>query len=279
MARRSVLFSPGDRPELMRKAPATGADAVVFDLEDAVAPGRRAEAREAVAAVLTDPDFDPEAEVVVRLGDPSGDLDAVLVEDARIDAVMTPKVAAAADVERLADRLADRGAALPAFALVESAAGVLAADEIAAADPVDAVAFGAEDFAADVGATRTAGGEEVTYARQRVVAAAAAAGVDAVDTVFTDFEDEAGLRAEAERAVEWGFDGKLAIHPAQVDPINDAFTPEEAAIEWAERVLDARDHAAADDRAVFEVDGEMIDAPLIAQAERIVERAAAAGVR
>ena len=286
MARRSLLFSPGDSPDLMRKAPGAGADVICFDLEDAVAPGRKDEARAAVGEVLADPAFDPDAEVCVRLTaeSPAADLDGVLGEGGedgtgdetgavRLDAVMLPKVEAADRVERVAELCAERGRDLAVFALVETAAGVLSAREIAAADATDALVFGAEDLAADVGATRTDKGTEVLYAREHVVLAASAAGVDAIDTVYTDFSDEAGLREDAAFARRLGYDGKLAIHPAQVEPITEAFTPDPADVEWAERVLDARDEAKREGRAVFQVDGEMIDAPLIAQAERILDRA------
>jgi citrate lyase subunit beta/citryl-CoA lyase len=283
MARRSVLFSPGDRPELMRKAPDSGADVVVFDLEDAVVPDAKADARAAVAEVLTDPDFDPDAEVCVRVN-PTGiaaddDLGAVLAGDPRLDSVMLPKVAAADDVASLHALLDEHGRSLPIVALVESAAGVLNAESIAAADATDAVAFGAEDLAADLGATRTDDGTEVLYAREHVVLAASAAGVDAIDTIHADFEDESGLADETDFALELGYDGKMAIHPAQVPVINDAFTPAPERVEWAERVLDAKAEADAAGRGVFRVDGEMIDAPLIAQAERVLERARAAGER
>ncbi|GAB7008217.1 HpcH/HpaI aldolase/citrate lyase family protein [Halorubrum trueperi] len=286
MARRSVLFSPGDRPELMRKAPSAGADVICFDLEDAVAPRRKGEARTAVREILVDPEFDPAAEVCVRLteAEPSADLDGLLGSataadtdgrNLRLDAVMLPKAESAARVADAAALCADRGLDPAVFALVETAAGVLSAQSIAAAEPTDALVFGAEDLAADVGATRTEDGTEVLYAREHVVLAAGAAGVDAIDTVYTDFSDLEGLRADAEFALTLGYDGKMAIHPAQVAPITEAFTPDDDEIEWAERVLDARDEAEREGRGVFRVDGEMIDAPLIAQAERIRDLAAA----
>jgi citrate lyase subunit beta/citryl-CoA lyase len=281
MPRRSVLFSPGDRPELLRKAPAAGADTLVFDLEDAVAPDRKAAAREAVHDVLSDPDFDPAAEVTVRVNPgeaAAADLAGVVGPDARLDGVVLPKAAGAADVTDLAARIADAGTDVPVLALVESAAGVLHAEAIAAADPTDALLFGAEDLAADLGATRTDEGTEVLYAREHVVLAATAAGVDAVDTLYTDYEDAEGLAADTEFGLELGYDGKLAIHPSQVSVINDAFTPDAERVAWAARVLTARDDAAAEGRGVFSVDGEMIDAPLVAQAETVRERAEAAGV-
>ncbi len=154
---------------------------------------------------------------------------------------------------------------------------MLDAPRIAAAEATDALVFGAEDLAADVGATRTREGTEVLYARERVVIAASAADVEAIDTVYTDIEDVDGLAEETRFALRLGYDGKMAIHPAQVGPINGAFTPDPEEVEWAERVLEAREAANREGRGVFRVDDEMIDAPLIAQAERIVERARAAG--
>jgi citrate lyase subunit beta/citryl-CoA lyase len=285
MARRSLLFSPGDRPELMRKAPDSGADVVAFDLEDAVAPGEKAAAREAVNEVLTDSEFDPSCEVCVRTNAvrPSpdlaaDDLKAVLAGEPRIDSVMLPKAERAEDVRILDSLLAGRRADLPVLALCESAAGVLNAEAIAAADPVTAVAFGAEDLAADIGAGRTREGTEVLHAREHVVLAAAAAGVDAIDTVFTDIGESEALAADTEFALELGYDGKMCIHPAQVSVVNDAFTPAEDRIDWARRVLTAAAEAEADGVGVFRVDDEMIDAPLIARAEQVRERATAAGV-
>jgi len=270
MVRRSVLFSPGDSPSKLRKAPGTGADVVVYDLEDGVAPERKPEARENVAELLADPSFDPDPEVWVRVNPVPELLDADLeaIEGIEPDAVVAPKVEAAGTVEDLADRLAGAGIECPVAVVVETAAGVLAAREIAAAAPVEVLCFGAEDYAADVGASRTEDGTEVLYAREHVVASAAAADVDAIDTIFPDIEDEAGLRADARFARRIGFDGKFAIHPAQVGPINEAFAPDPEEVEWARRVLAARDEH--DGEGVFRVAGEMIDAPLIARAERTV---------
>jgi citrate lyase subunit beta/citryl-CoA lyase len=285
MARRSLLFSPGDRPELMRKAPESGADVVVFDLEDAVAPGEKAAAREAINEVLTDPEFDPSCEVCVRVNPVGGDRDVtaadlkgVLQGDPRLDAVMLPKAERAEEVRILDNLLGARRVDLPILALCESAAGVLHAEAIAATDPVDAVAFGAEDLSADIGATRTREGTEVLHAREHVVLAAAAADVDALDTVFTDIGESTALADDTEFALELGYDGKMCIHPGQVPVVNNAFTPETDRIEWASRVLDAAAEAEADGVGVFRVDDEMIDAPLVARAEQVRDRARAAGV-
>ncbi|MWG33237.1 HpcH/HpaI aldolase/citrate lyase family protein [Halomarina oriensis] len=273
MTRRSVLFSPGDRPKLMRKAPGTGADVVVFDLEDAVAPGEKEAGRAAVRAVLTDPAFDPDCEVCVRVSthQTGADLDAVVATDARLDAVMLPKAESADQVDTLAAMLAERDADVPVFALCETATGVLHAEAIAGAEATTAVAFGAEDLSADIGANRTDEGTEVLYAREHVVLAASAAGVDAVDTVFTDIEDTDRLAEETAFARDLGYDGKMAIHPVQVPVMNEAFTPTDEQVAWARRVLDARDDHGGE--GVFRVDGEMVDAPLITRAETVLARA------
>ncbi|WP_435332516.1 HpcH/HpaI aldolase/citrate lyase family protein [Haloarchaeobius sp. TZWWS8] len=282
MVRRSVLFSPGDRPELMRKAPGTGADTIIFDLEDAVAPSRKDEARSAVRELLTEDGFDPECEVCVRVNPvDTGMVDDIAglagdgdLDDLRLDALMLPKATSGKDVDALDEAYV--GETPPVLALVESAAGVLGAADIAAAESTDALVFGAEDLSADVGATRTEEGTEVLYAREKVVVAAAAHEVDAIDTVYTDFSDSEGLAEETRFAIQLGYDGKMAIHPVQVDVINDAFTPDEGRIEWARAVMEAKAEADEDGRGVFQVDGEMIDAPLITQAERVLERARAA---
>ncbi len=259
----------------MRKAPGAGADVLVFDLEDAVAPERKTEARDAVVDVLSDPEFDPEAEVAVRVnpGDAGIDDVATVCADHPPDALVVPKATSAAEVTRVADAAREAGADCPVIAIIESAAGVLAAPGVASADDTSALVFGAEDFAADVGATRTDEGTEVLYARERVVVAASAAGIDAIDTLHVDYQDDDGLREDAKFSRQLGYDGKLAIHPAQVPIINEAFSPDPDDVTWAKKVLRARDEADADGRGVFGVDGEMIDAPLVKQAENILDRA------
>ena len=274
MVRRTVLFSPGDQPGLLRKAPDSGADVIVFDLEDAVAPGQKENAREVVAETLAD--LDPESELCVRVNPLAEggrrDVEALFEEGGAetVDSVMLPKVDSAGAVDSLSSVLGEK---LPVLALLETATGVLQAKEIAGASGTDAVLLGAEDLVADIGASRSTEGTEILHARERTVLAASHAGVDAIDTLYTDYQDTDGLRKNASFGRDLGFDGKMAIHPSQVSVINDAFTPDEEQIEWARKVLQARDEAAAEDRGVFSVEGEMIDAPLISQAEDVIERA------
>lgn len=284
MVRRSLLYCPGDDREMMEKAVETAADAVIFDLEDAVAPDAKAEARRTVRSMLDSLD-DPEPDVAVRIN-PYGrsgreDADAVVGDvDSPPDAVLLPKVNGAETVEALFERLG-RLASEPIgiVPLVETAEGVAAADGIAAASGVDAVAFGDQDFTADIGATVTDDKTESLYARQRVVVAAAAAGVDAFDTVYTDIRDLDGLQEQAEFVAGLGFDGKLAVHPDQIPVINAAFTPASDRLEWAETVLAERERAEAEGVGAFTVDGQMIDPPLVERAESVIERAEAAGIR
>jgi citrate lyase subunit beta/citryl-CoA lyase len=284
MARRSLLFSPGDRPELLRKGPESGADIVCSDLEDAVSPERKPEARAGLVDLLSAPAFDPDCEVCVRINSEwaaaAADLEALLGADAdlRLDSLMLPKAESAAGVEWVAEEMGRWDAEPPLLAICESAAGVLHAEEIADHEAVDALLFGAEDLSADIGATRTREGREVLYAREHVVLAAAAAGVDAIDTLVTDIEATDHLAEDTRFGLELGYDGKMCIHPAQVTVVNEAFTPDADRVEWARRILEAAAEAEREGRGVFRVDGEMVDAPLVTQAERVRERAQAAGI-
>jgi len=284
MVRRSLLYCPGDEREMMEKAADSGADTVIFDLEDSVAPSARDEARRTVRDAL-DALGETAPAISIRINPYNGggpqDVDAVLRDGETLpDSVVLSKAESAETVERLTGHLADVGAeSVDVVPLVETAAGLEAAGEIAAASGVVAVAYGDQDYTADVGATVTDEKTESLYARQRTVAAAGAAGVDALDTVYTDIDDADGLREQTETVITFGFDGKLAIHPAQVDVINDAFTPDTDEIEWAEKVVEGQKQASEAETGVFTVDGQMIDPPLVDRARTILNRADAAGVR
>lgn len=284
MVRRSLLYCPGNEREMMEKAVDSGADAVIFDLEDSVAPSARGEARRAVRDTL-DTLGDTALSISIRInpynGGGSQDVDATVRDGETLpDSVVLPKAESAETVERLTGHLADVGAeSVDVIPLIETAAGIVAAEEIAAAPGVVAVAYGDQDYTADVGATVTDEKTESLYARQRIVAAAGAAGVDALDTVYTDIDDLDGLREQTETIITFGFDGKMAIHPAQVGVINEAFTPDPDEIEWAEKVDEGQEQANEAETGVFTVDGQMIDPPLVDRAQTILDRADAAGVR
>lgn len=273
MRRRSMLFTPGHQPEMIRKAPRSGADALIFDLEDAVPPRRREQARETIVDVLSSRKFRPSGELCVRINPGETgmtDLDALHRADRDPDAIMLPKVTGQDDVEVMDETIRERfGVRLPLLVLLETAAGIERAPAIASVEATEALIFGAEDLSADIGATACEELAELSYARQRVVIAAAMGGVDPIDTPFTDIEDTDGLRRSARTAYRLGYVGKLAIHPDQVGPIAESFTPTEAEIEWAWRVLDAGE---ADPDGVYEVDGEMVDAPIRKRATRIIRQ-------
>jgi citrate lyase subunit beta/citryl-CoA lyase len=228
-------------------------------------------------------------EAAVRInaaGTPWFEEDLAAVAAAGADAVMLPKCESAAGVARAAEALdaADPGAGSSArvrlLALVESAAGVARAGEIAAAGArVDGLCFGHADFSLDLGLSDPDPSEGVVqHARCAIVIAARAASVAPLDTVCLDVRDEAAFQADAERGLRLGFDGKLCIHPTQVALANRIWTPTDEQIQAAQRVLEAWLEAQAKGVAVFALDGKMVDAPVVAVHERVLERARRAGV-
>jgi citrate lyase beta subunit len=161
---------------------------------------------------------------------------------------------------------------------VETAKGILNLREIAEADKrLEAIIFGGEDYAASVGAIRTKEATELLYARQAVVAACAANDLQAIDIVFIDFKDPGGLRLEAEQGAGFGFSGKQIIHPNQVVPVQEAFTPSDSAIEYAKRIVESFEASQKEGRGAYALDGRMIDMPLLKNAQKVLDRARAAG--
>lgn len=263
MRPRSYLFVPGDRPERFAKALASGADAVIVDLEDAVAPAAKAGARAAVAAWL-DAGGGPIALRVNGAGTAWFEQDLALAAKRGVLAVMLPKAERAEDLARV--RAAAPDAAL--LPLVETAAGIERLRELAAAPGVQRLVFGAIDLALDLG---VADEEALAPLRLQVVLASRLAGLSPpVDGVCTAIDDEARVLAEAQRARRLGFGAKLAIHPRQIAPIHAGFLPSAEEIAWAERVLAA---AAAAQGAAVAVDGQMVDAPVLARARAVLQQA------
>jgi citrate lyase subunit beta/citryl-CoA lyase len=283
---RSMLFVPGDRPERFAKAVASGADAVIFDLEDAVVPERRPEARREITRYLAAGERGVPLWVRINPVDSSDALaDLAAVIDGRPDGIVLPKARSGADVERASHWLesleARAGVGIGSVGLVplvtESAGAVLnAATFTRLPERVRGLTWGAEDLAADVGAlaNKSAEGEfafTYAYARSMCLLAAAAAGVAAIDTIDTEFRDTAAIERRARDSRRQGFVGKLAIHPAQIAPIHAAFTPTAAEVDWAQRVLAA--FRAAPQAGALSLDGRMLDKPHIRQAERILAAA------
>ncbi len=267
---RSLLFVPADSPRKIEKSRELRPDAVILDLEDAVAPAAKGRAREALSRAL-EGFRHPSAAVFVRVNGPRTEgfeLDLEAAAAPAVEGVVLPKCEAPDDVARAA-RVLERAPAIRLLPSVESAAGVLAAADLArAGDRVLALVFGAEDFCADLGIRRTASGDELAHARSAVVLAARAAGRAAVDAAFMDLEDEAGLLRDARRAKAMGFAGKLLVHPRQIEPVHRAFAPDETDVAWARKVLEAFEAAGA---GLAVVDGRLVDAPVVLQARRILE--------
>ena len=284
---RSMLFVPGDRPERFAKAVASGADAVIFDLEDSVVPGRRPAARQEIARYLGSAERGIPLWVRVNpVGSDEALADLAAVMDMRPDGIMLPKARSGADVLEASHWIsaleARAGIPLGSVGLIplitESAAAVLNAASFAALPSrVQGLTWGAEDLAADLGAVSNRspdGGFDPAYvqARTTCLLAAAAAQVAAIDTVDTEIRDAAAVESRARDSRRQGFTGKMAIHPAQVAPIHAGFQPSGAEVEWADKVLEA--FRAAPDAGVLSLDGRMLDKPHIRQAERILAAAA-----
>jgi citrate lyase beta subunit len=273
---RSVLFVPGTRPDRFPKALASGADAVVFDLEDSVEAGRKSEARETIRSALQTLDGHPGVRRFVRVnaaGSPwiADDL-SVARHMARVDALVLPKAESAADVEQVAAALASRRV----VPLIESAAGVMRAAGIAGADAqIPAMLFGAEDLTAQLGIARTIDGEEIVTARSLVVLAAASAGAEPIDAVFIDLQNLDALRHDALRARALGFRGKMAVHPDQVAVIHEVFSPGADEIADARGIVEAYDAATTRGEGVVRYQGLMVDVPVVVRARRVLARAEA----
>jgi citrate lyase subunit beta/citryl-CoA lyase len=280
---RSMLFVPGDRPDRFGKAMGSGADAVIFDLEDAVTATGRPRARLDVAGFLQG--AERTVPLWVRINPVDTDdapLDLAAIGPARPDGVILPKARSGADLEILDQWLAAMEArhgfasgSIKVIALItECAQAVLNAATFGRAPArVTGYSWGAEDLAADIGASanRTDDGEfEFTFrlARASCLLAAAAAGVAAVDTTDIEFRDLAAVERRARASRRDGFVGKLAIHPAQIAPIHAAFSPSAAEVEWARRVVELLGNAAG--RGAVALDGKMIDRPHLRQAQRIL---------
>ena len=263
----SYLFVPGDRPDRFGKALASGADAIVIDLEDAVAANDKALAREHVSAWLADR-TDVGERVLVRINDagtPWFDADLGLLRGTSIRAIMLPKVEHGYQVDRVRAALPSGGFVVP---IIESARGVLAVESIAAVPAVQRLAFGTLDYAVDLDLSGDERG--LIYPSCRIAIASRAAGLlSPIAGVTTDIADEAKLFADLAFARACGFGAKLCIHPRQVAALHRALAPRPEEIAWAERVLTAANAAPG----AVQVDGQMVDRPVLLKAKSILERA------
>ncbi|MBN2358424.1 MAG: citrate lyase acyl carrier protein [Deltaproteobacteria bacterium] len=279
--RRSRLYLPGNNPKVMINGGLYGGDAMILDLEDAVAPSVKDAARLLVRNALRQLDFGG-AERMVRInqGEPGRqDLDEILPQN--VHCLLVPKVESADQIravdEHIAKRLGkDHGVLL--MPIIESARGAWHAFEIASAAPsVVALAIGLEDYTADIGVQRTLEGRESFWARSQVVNGARAAGVQPIDTVFSDVGDMEGLRQSVLEAKALGFEGKGCIHPRQIKVVHDGFAPDAAEIKKATAIVLAFEEAQAKGLGVISLGTKMIDPPVVKRAIKSVELAVAAG--
>jgi len=287
-SRRALLYMPAHEMRKIEKAAGLGVDCVCMDLEDSVPAGEKEAARRTAAEALRTLDFGT-SERLVRInpvGSPYAldDLQAVL--PARPDGIVVPKLNSAENLQWVSSMAAEyeakhgwRLGGIRLIVIIESARAILNLPAICAADSrLEALIFGAEDLAADIGATRTAAGTEILYARSAVVLHAAAFNLQALDMVHVNFRDPEATYREALAGAEMGFTGKQVIHPAQVEPVQRAFTPDDETIRKAQALLaDYEQHTGQGRGAFATKSGDMVDAPVIKMAENVLARARAAG--
>ena len=286
-SRRALLYMPGDDRHKIEKALTLGVDCICMDMEDGVALNRKAEARATIARALQELDFGS-SEKLARInaagsGLEQDDIEAVLPHHP--DGIVIPKVESLEQIEWgsqiiEAAELANGWSVNSVRMLVgvETPKGILNLKEIASHPRLDGIIFGGEDFAASVGAKRSESAIELLYARQAVVTACAAYGLAAIDIVTVDFKDLERVRREAEFGSGLGFSGKQVIHPAQVTPVQEAFTPDDESIAQARRLVEAFESHQREGKGAFALDSEMIDMPLVKNAQKVLERAKAAGI-
>jgi citrate lyase subunit beta/citryl-CoA lyase len=282
--RRSRLYLPGNEPKFFINAGIHKPDGVILDLEDSVHPDQKDAARILVRNALRQVDFmGSERMVRINQGERGlGDLDYVVPHNVHV--ILIPKCESADQVKAVDQRIGKIReqekieAEVFLMPIVESALGAIKAYEIATASPsVVALTIGLEDYTADIGTRRTSEGRESFWARSQVVNAARAAGVQPIDTVFSDVQDMDGLRQSVLEAKSLGFDGKGCIHPRQIDVIHEAFAPPEAEIERAVRIVTAFEEAEARGLGVASLGSKMIDPPVVKRAMHTIELALAAG--
>ena len=276
------MFVPGNNPGMIKDAGIYGADCIMFDLEDSVSITEKDAARFLVYSALTTLDYSP-AEIVVRINDLSSGLgvqDLEAIVRAKPDVIRLPKTETAQDVidcEREIERI-EREAGIPVgttgmMAAIESAEGVLNAPAIAKSSKrLIGIALGAEDYVTDLKTTRS-DGTELAFARGMIVNAARSAGIDALDTVYSDINNEEGFMAEATIIKKMGFSGKSVINPRQIDPLHRLFKPSEKDIEKAKAIMGAIREANAKGSGVASLNGKMIDRPVVLRAKYLLELA------
>ncbi len=286
--RRSLLFLPGNNPNMLINGNCLGSDAVIFDLEDAVSPAEKDAARILVRNTMKYMDFRG-CEIIVRVNSVDteyfkADIDAILPQKPNL--ILLPKTSTAEEaifadnyMAEVEEKLGFEKGSVGLMPLIETALGVENSFAIASScERIKALFLGAEDLTADLQCKRTREGREIEYARTRLVVAARAAGVDVYDTPFTDVNDDEGIFEDASLAKALGFTGKAAISPRHVEAINSVFSPTEAEIDYAYEVMDAIKLAKEQGKGAIALHGKMIDAPIVARAERTISMAKELGM-
>jgi citrate lyase subunit beta-like protein len=285
-SRRALLYMPGDDWEKITKALSLDVDCICMDMEDGVSLNRKTKARHTVAKALSELGFG-RSEKLARInaigsGLEEDDIQAVLPHSP--DGLVIPKVESLEQIQWGSEIIESaelaNGWTLNSIRMlvgVETAKGILNLKEIASHPRLDGIIFGGEDFAASIGATRTDSSIELLYARQAVVTACAAYGLQAIDIVTIDFKDIERVRREADFGSLLGFSGKQVVHPNQVTPVQSAFTPSDESIAYAKSLVEAFKSHQQEGWGAFAMDGKMIDMPLVKNAQKVLERAKAAG--
>ena len=269
--RRSFIFSPGLRPDMFPKALASGADIVCVELEDGVAPKDKDEARASAMALFETPQADDGIERIVRINCLRtafglADLQAVMDSDTPPPALMLPKVMTPDEVQWLDDILTERGLATRLHIIIETNVALENVFDIACASSrIDALFFGGVDMAAELRCRNA--WEPLLYARSRVVHAAASVGIDAIDVPYLDLDDPESMEREATLACNLGFSGKGSIHPKQIEILNGVFTPDDATVKHARKILKAFAEA---DTGLVVVDGKLIEKPVLREMQRVI---------
>lgn len=278
---RSMLYVPGNNPAMVQQATVYGADSVLLDLEDAIAPDEKDAARDLLCRHIPLLDRD-NCVLTVRingLDTPLGEQDIRAMVPLQLDAIRVPKVESAASMQQLDALITELEQQygitqrVELHAMIETAQGVMNAAEIATSTPrISALTFGAQDLLADLGLRRSdrAG---LTFPRGQILMAAKAARLHVLDTPFIDIEDEEGLRASAEEAKSLGFTGKAVINPRQIDIVNQVFSPSQAEVTHAMRVVSTFNAHKAAGSGVFALDGKMVDRPVVEQAMNVLRLA------
>ncbi len=283
-----MLFVPGNHPAMIQDAYIYGSDSIMFDLEDSVSPTEKDSARALVYEALTTLTFNG-IETVVRINPVEtehGIQDLEAIVRARPNVIRLPKTEDADDVRRCEAEISRiekasgiKEGSTKMMAAIESAAGVLNAREIAfASRRLIGIALGAEDYVTNMKTDRSAEGTELLFARSMILHAARAAGIAAIDTVYSDVENEEGLRREALHIKQLGFDGKSVINPRQIAIINEIYRPTDKEIKKARDIIHAIEEAKKKGSGVISLNGKMIDKPIVERAERVLSLAYASGI-